>query len=271
MLDNFVYGSIAGGIGAFGVLPIDITKTRVQSSTIKENPFNIIRQIYINNGIKGFYAGGISHVLFVAPEKAIKFTTNNYVLTLTDNKIIAGMCAGLSQVIITNPMEILKIQSQMNISTGKNSNTKNPNIKNSNIKNSNIKNSNIKKFTIFDAYKQIGNFRGLYKGVGLCALRDIPFSGIYFPLYGLLLANFTNTYISSLVAGSIAAFICTPMDVIKTRVQYKLNNSIQEITRELIQTNGFRGFFKGCMWRSLKSGPQFMITQSVYNFLNNTI
>ena len=65
--------------------------------------------------MKGFYAGGISQVLFVAPEKAIKFTTNDYMLTITDNKIIEGMCAGLSQVIVTNPMEILKIQSQMNM------------------------------------------------------------------------------------------------------------------------------------------------------------
>ena len=45
MIDNFVSGSIAGGIGAFGVLPIDNTKTRVQSSLTKPNPLNIIKQI----------------------------------------------------------------------------------------------------------------------------------------------------------------------------------------------------------------------------------
>jgi hypothetical protein len=50
----------------------------------------------------------IVKILFVGPEKAIKFTTNNYVLNYTDNKILAGMCGGLSQIIITNPMEILK-------------------------------------------------------------------------------------------------------------------------------------------------------------------
>jgi solute carrier family 25 aspartate/glutamate transporter 12/13 len=247
MLDNLLNGSIAGGIGAFCVLPIDITKTHIQSSTTKQNPIYIIKQIYKIRGINGFYAGGISQILFVAPEKAIKFSINDFVLTLTDNKIFAGMCGGLSQVIITNPMEILKIQSQMNNKT----------------------NSYLNKFTIIDAYKQIGSIKGLYKGVVICAMRDIPFSGIYFPLYNLLSTKFTNTYVSSLVAGGIAAFICTPMDVIKTRLQYKLSISYGEIIKELVKKEGFRGFYKGCIWRSLKSGPQFMITQSVYNFLNH--
>jgi hypothetical protein len=60
------------------------------------------------------------------------------------------------------------------------------------------------------------------------------------------------------------------MDIIKTRVQYKLKVSYREIINELIKTDGFMGFFKGGMWRALKSGPQFMITQSIYNFLTKT-
>jgi solute carrier family 25 aspartate/glutamate transporter 12/13 len=248
-MNNLISGSIAGGIGAFCVLPIDITKTRVQSSISKQKSSEIIKQIYKSNGLRGFYAGGISQILLVSPEKAIKFTTNDFILQMTENKIIAGMCAGFSQVIVTNPMEILKIQSQMHIKN----------------------NLNQPKFSIIDAYKQIGGFFGLYRGVGLCALRDIPFSGIYFPLYHILSTGITNTYISSLVSGSIAAFACTPMDIIKTRVQYKLNVSYQEIIKELIKNEGLLGFFKGGIWRALKSGPQFMITQTVYNFFNKTI
>jgi solute carrier family 25 (mitochondrial aspartate/glutamate transporter), member 12/13 len=248
-MDNLTSGSIAGGIGAFCVLPIDITKTRVQSSISKPKPFEIIKHIYKTNGIKGFYAGGISQILFVSPEKAIKFTTNDFVLNMTDNKIIAGMSAGLSQIIITNPMEILKIQSQMHIKN----------------------NFGQKKLSIINAYKQIGGFFGLYKGLGFCALRDIPFSGIYFPLYHILSNDICNTYLSSLISGSIAAFSCTPMDIIKTRIQYKLNVSYKEIIKELIKNEGLAGFFKGSLWRALKSGPQFMITQTVYNFFNKSI
>lgn len=247
MLENIVAGSVAGGIGAFGVLPIDITKTRVQSNITRQNPLEIIKQIYSSRGLRGFYAGGITQILFVAPEKAIKFTTNDYILSHTDNRIFAGMCGGLSQVIVTNPMEILKIQFQMNMQINKE-----------------------KKFTIVDAYKKIGGLKGLYKGVGICACRDIPFSSIYFPLYNFISTNIFNPYISSLIAGSIAAYTCTPMDVIKTRVQYRLNISVREIFNEIIVQEGIRGFFKGSIWRALKSGPQFMITQTVYDFLSKS-
>jgi solute carrier family 25 aspartate/glutamate transporter 12/13 len=240
MLDNLLSGSIAGAIGAFGVLPIDTTKTRVQSTKIKVSPLQIIKTIYALDGFRGFYKGGTTQILFVAPEKAIKFTVNDYVLRYSDNKVFAGMCAGLSQVIVTNPMEILKIQMQMN---------------------------NVNKhFTIIDSIKKIGGIKNIYKGVGVCAMRDVPFSAIYFPLYSFL-TNYTDTYKSSLISGMTAAFTCTPMDVIKTRVQYELNITPSQALYKLLEKEGFSALFKGGVWRALKSGPQFMITQIVYNFL----
>ena len=72
---------------------------------------------------------------------------------------------------------------------------------------------------------------------------------------------------ASLVSGSTAAFLCTPMDIIKTRVQYKLNMSWHIVLKELVVKEGYCALFKGGIWRALKSGPQFMITQSVYNLL----
>ena len=244
ILDNFLSGCIAGSIGAFCVLPIDITKTRIQSFEINSNPIKIISTIYQTNGIRGFYKGGITQILFVSPEKAIKFTVNDFINKHMDNKIIAGMCAGFSQVIVTNPMEILKIQMQTNL----------------------IK----KKYSLIDAIKQIGGITKLYKGASICAMRDIPFSGIYFPLYSKLSTNTNiNTYQASLFSGMIAAFLCTPMDVIKTKIQYELNSTPIVIFNSIINCNGYKGLFKGGSWRALKSGPQFMITQIVYNHLTN--
>ena len=241
MLNNLISGYIAGAFGAFCVLPIDIIKTNIQASINKLTAIQIIKRIYNENGIRGFYKGGITQILFVAPEKAIKFTTNNIVLQYTSNQIFAGMCAGFAQVIITNPMEILKIQMQM-----------------------------YNKFYYIDIIKNIGGIKNLYRGSSLCLMRDIPFSGIYFPTYSILHNKYNiPDYISGLFAGTISAIIVTPMDFLKTQIQYKLNSNLNIIIREIIKTNNYRILYRGSLLRGIKSGPQFMITQTIYNKLIN--
>jgi solute carrier family 25 aspartate/glutamate transporter 12/13 len=42
--------------------------------------------------------------------------------------------------------------------------------------------SQVAKLSAITVVKELGLF-GLYKGVGACLLRDIPFSGIFFPVY----------------------------------------------------------------------------------------
>ena len=68
------------------------------------------------------------------------------------------------------------------------------------------------------------------QGAKACALRDIPFSAIYFPVYAHSKAALAdesgyNSPLSLLTAGAIAgvpaASLVTPADVIKTRLQVK--------------------------------------------------
>ena len=74
-------------------------------------------------------------------------------------EIMAGAIAGGSQVVFTNPLEIVKIRLQVagEVATGQ----------------------RVRAGTVI---KELG-FRGLYKGARACFLRDIPFSAIYFPSY----------------------------------------------------------------------------------------
>lgn len=60
-------------------------------------------------------------IIGVAPEKAIKLTMNDLIrdklsvdgrINLT-SEILAGSCAGASQVVFTNPLEIVKIRLQV--------------------------------------------------------------------------------------------------------------------------------------------------------------
>ena len=125
----------------------------------------------------GLYRGLVPQLMGVAPEKAIKLTVNDFVRDKLSSssgstgiygEIAAGACAGASQVIFTNPLEIVKIRLQVagEIAGGS-------------------------KVSALSVVKELGLF-GLYKGARACLLRDVPFSGIYFTAYAHTKAAFAD-------------------------------------------------------------------------------
>ena len=71
---------------------------------------------------------------------------------------------------------------------------------------------------------------GLYKGTGATMLRDVSFSIVYFPLFanlnrlgpkkqGSTESVFYWSFLSGCAAGSFAALVVNPADVVKTRLQ----------------------------------------------------
>jgi solute carrier family 25 aspartate/glutamate transporter 12/13 len=129
---------------------------------------------------------------------------------------------------------------------------------------------------------------GLYKGAVACLLRDVPFSAIYFPAYAHLKKDwFGESPTKSLgilqlltagaIAGMPAAYLTTPCDVIKTRLQVEARKG-QTSYRGLIhcattvwKEEGFIAFFKGGPARILRSSPQFGCTLAAYELLKNVI
>jgi len=127
---------------------------------------------------------------------------------------------------------------------------------------------------------------GLYRGASACLLRDIPFSAIYFPTYWHLKKDvfkegyngkqlsFWETLGSAAIAGMPAAYLTTPADVVKTRLQvearkgqtnYKgLTDAFVKIYRE----EGFKALFKGGPARIIRSSPQFGFTLLAYEYLH---
>nr|XP_045619991.1 calcium-binding mitochondrial carrier protein Aralar1-like [Procambarus clarkii] len=272
---RFTLGSFAGAVGATAVYPIDLVKTRMQNqrtgSYIGElmyrNSFDCFKKVIRHEGVMGLYRGLVPQLIGVAPEKAIKLTVNDLVRDkLTDKKgniplwgeILAGSCAGGSQVIFTNPLEIVKIRLQVagEIAT-------------------------VRKPSALTVVKELG-FLGLYKGARACLLRDIPFSAIYFPVYAhskRLLAdeNGYNTPLTLLIAGAIggipAASLTTPADVIKTRLQVAARagqttyNGVLDAARKIWKEEGSKAFWKGAPVRVFRSSPQFGVTLVTYEIL----
>ena len=107
---KLVVGAVAGIVGTSCIYPIDMIKTRLQSS-IKgtySGPTDVIKKILSNEGgFKGFYRGLIPNLIGVTPEKAIKLAANEYFREKLENndgsisifnEILAGGGAGFCQV-----------------------------------------------------------------------------------------------------------------------------------------------------------------------------
>uniref|UniRef100_A0A7E5A194 Calcium-binding mitochondrial carrier protein Aralar1 n=1 Tax=Panagrellus redivivus TaxID=6233 RepID=A0A7E5A194_PANRE len=271
---RFTLGSVAGACGATAVYPIDLVKTRMQNQrtgsyvgeVAYKNSFDCFKKVIRFEGVRGLYRGLPPQIVGVAPEKAIKLTMNDLVrdkLTYDGrisliSEIIAGGCAGGSQVVFTNPLEIVKIRLQVagEITQGP-------------------------KINVFTVLKELGFF-GLYKGAQACFLRDVPFSMIYFPAYAHAKKLTTDEqginspgslFCSAFIAGVPAAALVTPADVIKTRLQVAARagqttyHGVFDCTRKIMAEEGPKAFWKGTGARVCRSSPQFAVTLLTYELL----
>ncbi|TMS35270.1 hypothetical protein L596_002708 [Steinernema carpocapsae] len=272
---RFVMGSVAGACGATAVYPIDLVKTRMQNQrsgsflgeVAYKNSYDCFRKVIRFEGLVGLYRGLLPQIVGVAPEKAIKLTMNDFVRDKFTTgghiplwaEIVAGGCGGASQVVFTNPLEIVKIRLQV---AGE------------------IQNAS-QKVNVFTVLKDLG-FLGLYKGARACFLRDVPFSAIYFPAYAhakLYSADDQghnspgSLFASAFIAGVPAAALVTPADVIKTRLQVAARagqttyNGLIDCARKIHREEGPAAFWKGTAARVCRSSPQFAVTLLTYELL----
>ncbi|XP_043505218.1 mitochondrial glutamate carrier 1-like [Polistes fuscatus] len=286
LLPKIINGGIAGIIGVSVVFPLDLVKTRLQNQVIGPNGermyssmFDCFKKTYKAEGYFGMYKGSGVNILLITPEKAIKLTANDtfrhYLSTgpgqqlPLEREMLAGGLAGACQIVITTPMELLKIQMQdagRVAAAAKESGKTVP------------KTSALS--LTKDLLKQRG-ILGLYQGTGATALRDVTFSIIYFPLFARLndlgpkredgSSVFWCSFLAGCAAGSTAALLVNPFDVIKTRLQAIKKapgepsyDGVLDCIKKTFVNEGPTAFFKGGACRMIVIAPLFGIAQTVY-------
>jgi solute carrier family 25 aspartate/glutamate transporter 12/13 len=251
------------------VCPIDVVKTRMQGQETKKgekpkyaNPADCAVQILKEEGPGGFFMGLIPQLLGVAPEKAMKLTVNDLLMSILESyipgarlwtlEVFAGSGGGLAQVVFTNPMEMVKIRQQMQGPAEEGHEKK----------------------SALQIAKELGP-AGLYQGSVATLLREIPSSAIFFGCYIVLKDAFPDQpFVAGCLAAAPSAFLCTPMDVVKTRMQMERKEGevplgFLDTMRKIVREEGPKALFNGGLTRVLRVSPQFGITLAVYEILNH--
>ena len=264
---KFICSSIAGGTAGISVdfvlFPIDSIKTRLQASTKDKDYTSEAKKVnkfrgFISSMLASFPCAAtfwttyeVSKLLLINSCKILTPLNNKWSkdkLTLPMQHFLAASVAESTQALIRNPFEVIKQNQQIG-----------------------------KYHTIFEAVSDIfkkSGIRGFYKGYLSLVSREIPFSGLQFPLYEWLKRiqirrlsrkynikendvklDFIHNAINGSLAGSTAGFIVTPIDVLKTRQMTHDINRKSVKSRELFisiyKENGLPGLFRGASMRVL--------------------
>lgn len=277
-------GGSAGFVEVCIMHPLDLVKTRFQIQSNKVHTpgdphyyngiVDCMKKMYSNEGFFAFWKGVLPPVLVETPKRAVKFFTfeqyKKFFLfgapaptPLTFS--LAGLGAGVTEAILVNPFEVVKVSLQAN-------------------------RAHLKEVpSTWAVTKQIVatqglGFRGLNKGVTATIARNGVFNMFYFGFYhsvkGLMpeyedhVKEFFRKVGIGFVSGTLASCCNIPFDVAKSRIQgpqpvagqikYRTTlGSMAIVYRE----EGWRALYKGLVPKVLRLGPGGAIMLVVYDYV----
>lgn len=250
-----VAGAIAGLVGLTLTYPLEYAKVQIQNKRYTSFP-KAITSTMRTEGFFKLFTGYSGSVRFIPWEKATKLVVNdslrNYAIlkkfgTNPDNSLkistaaACGAAAGASQVLLTTPMERLRVMSIDN------------------------------KLDYKQAKEILSSSKTWYRGFVPTLSRDILFSAIFFPLnalmvpwlaqmqekFGLPVVPSVNKVLAGCLPSALACVLVTPIDGLKTRVQRPLPSNFEGAYAGLrhfprfIKEVGVKGLFTGAMPRSV--------------------
>nr|CAD7455914.1 unnamed protein product [Timema tahoe]CAD7586975.1 unnamed protein product [Timema genevievae] len=279
-------GGSAGFVEVCIMHPLDLVKTRFQIQSSKVHVagdpnyytgvFDCMKKMYHSEGFFAFWKGVVPPILVETPKRAVKFFTfeqyKRFFLfgSPTPTPLtfsLAGLGAGVTEAILVNPFEVVKVSLQAN-------------------------RSNLKEVpSTWAVTKKIINtqglgFRGLNKGVTATIGRNGVFNMVYFGFYhsvkGYLpeyedpTQEFFRKVGIGFVSGTLASCINIPFDVAKSRIQgpqpvpgeIKYRSTLGSLLI-VYKEEGWRALYKGLVPKVMRLGPGGAIMLVVYDYVHN--
>ncbi|KAG5326470.1 ODC protein, partial [Acromyrmex heyeri] len=294
-------GGSAGFIEVCIMHPMDLVKTRfqLQVKTTKSDPLyytgilciktfivslcinyiNIIigirdcmTKMYKTEGLPAFWKGILPPILVETPKRAVKFFTfeqyKQFFLfgasaptPLTFS--CAGFFAGVTEAILVNPFEMVKVKLQSN--------------------RKHIKESPSTFVVTKEIISKYGfGLNGLNKGLSATIMRNAIFNSFYFGFYHSVKGyisvrkepwlEFLSKVAIGFVSGTVASCLNIPFDVAKSRIQGSQDGTQYKGTLNtmhiIYKREGFRALYKGLVPKVLRLGPGGAIMLVVYDYMH---
>lgn len=251
-------------------------KVHLQTQDFK-NPqyrgvFDCVKSIIARDSVRGLYRGLSSPMTGVAFINGVVFGVYGTIQRHSSNPnsylthFWAGSTAGLIQSLIASPMELVKTRLQLQ----------------------NNQKIGIKFHSPMQCLSYIYRFeglRGVFKGVGITAIRDVPGFSSYFCSYEYLIRLHKDpgifyTLMAGGLAGAISWVFVIPIDVAKSRIQADgmhgnklMYNGMIDCFKKSYQQEGASFFTRGLSSTMLRAFPMnavcFLVVSSILKFWDN--
>jgi len=273
-------GGSAGFIEVCIMHPMDLIKTRfqLQVKTTKSDPLyytgirDCMTKMYKTEGLPAFWKGILPPILVETPKRAVKFFTfeqyKQFFLfgasaptPLTFS--CAGFFAGVTEAILVNPFEVVKVKLQSN--------------------RKHVKESPSTFIVTKEIISKYGiGLNGLNKGLSATIMRNAVFNSFYFGFYhsvkGYIPARkepwleFLTKVAIGFVSGTVASCLNIPFDVAKSRIQGSQDGTQYKGTLNTMHIvykgEGFKALYKGLVPKVLRLGPGGAIMLVVYDYMH---
>ncbi|KAH9300913.1 hypothetical protein KI387_012496 [Taxus chinensis] len=258
---EFVAGGFGGMAGVVAGHPLDTLRIRLQQPRVmndtRPSALKMVQNIVTKEGPSALYKGMGLPLAAVAFQNAVAFQAYALLSRAIDHSnegneppsyksvALAGIGAGTIQTAILTPVELIKIQLQVNTARRPTS----------------IR-DNFGPIKVAKGIVQREGLKGLYRGLGITVLRDAPAHGVYFWTYEYsrewlhpgCRKNSQESLSTMLAAGGCAGvaswIFCYPLDVVKSRLQAQGNASpkytgILDCLQKSVREEGFKVLWRG--------------------------
>ncbi|KAK2991996.1 hypothetical protein RJ640_014857 [Escallonia rubra] len=306
-------GAASGAVSRTVTSPLDVIKIRFQvqlepvfsrglpskdlyGKSKYTGMLQATKDIFREEGLRGFWRGNVPALLMVMPYTAIQFTVLHALKTFaagsskTEDHIhlspylsyVSGSLAGCAATVGSYPFDLVRT-----ILASQGEPKVYPNMRSAFV----------------DIVKNRG-FRGLYAGLTPTLVEIVPYAGLQFGTYDTFkrwtmvwnryrspnasqgddTPSSFQLFVCGLAAGTCAKLVCHPLDVVKkrfqieglprhprygARVEHRAYTNMYDAIRRILRTEGWPGLYKGIVPSIIKAAPAGAVTFVAYEFTSD--